>query len=90
MLSAELVPLHERLVTIRRKLVALAAKGDSSKAELKPLQEELRKIDSLSYMIFFLQRPEYSRSIFALMMKLLCLLDCAFLRLSSREHVVNV
>jgi len=89
-LSAELVPLHERLVTIRRKLVALAAKGDSSKAELKPLQEELRKIDSLSYMLFFLHGPEYSRSIFALMMKLLCLLDCAFLRLSSREHVVNV
>lgn len=45
-LSAELVPLHERLITIRRKLVGLAAKGGSSKAELKPLQEELRKIDS--------------------------------------------
>ncbi|KAF8260682.1 hypothetical protein EI94DRAFT_1780424 [Lactarius quietus] len=45
-LSAELVPLHERLVTIRRKLVALGAKGGSPKAELKPLQEELRKIDS--------------------------------------------
>jgi Protein of unknown function (DUF2408) len=47
-LSAELVPVHERLVTVRRKLVALAAKGGSPKAELKPLQEELRKIDSLS------------------------------------------
>jgi chromosome segregation ATPase len=47
-LSSELVPLHERLVTIRRKLVTLAAKGVSPKAELKPLQEELRKLDSLS------------------------------------------
>jgi len=47
-LSIELLPVHERLVTIRRKLVALGAKGGSPKAELKPLQEELRKIDSLS------------------------------------------
>ncbi|KII87517.1 hypothetical protein PLICRDRAFT_43170 [Plicaturopsis crispa FD-325 SS-3] len=45
-LSVELVPIHERLVTIRRQLVALAAKEGSHKAELKPLQEELRKIDS--------------------------------------------
>jgi Protein of unknown function (DUF2408) len=47
-LSVELVPIHERLVNIRRQLVALAAKEGSHKAELKPLQEELRKIDSLS------------------------------------------
>jgi hypothetical protein len=47
-LSVELMPIHERLVTIRRQLVALAAKEGSHKAELKPLQEELRKIDSLS------------------------------------------
>ncbi|KAH7914612.1 hypothetical protein BJ138DRAFT_1123378 [Hygrophoropsis aurantiaca] len=47
-LSVELIPIHERLVTIRRQLVALAAKEGSHKAELKPLQEELRKIDSLS------------------------------------------
>ncbi|KAF5355278.1 hypothetical protein D9758_006086 [Tetrapyrgos nigripes] len=45
-LSVELIPIHEKLVTIRRKLVALAAKEGSRKAELKPLQEELRKIDS--------------------------------------------
>lgn len=45
-LCDELLPLHERLVTIRRKLVGLAAKGGLVKAELKPLQEELRKIDS--------------------------------------------
>ena len=33
---------------MRQKLVGLAAKGGSVKAELKPLQAELRKIDSLS------------------------------------------
>ncbi|THH19251.1 hypothetical protein EW146_g1894 [Bondarzewia mesenterica] len=45
-LSVELIPIHEKLVNIRRKLVALAAKEGPQKAELKPLQEELRKIDS--------------------------------------------
>ncbi|KAF9005994.1 hypothetical protein BDQ17DRAFT_1467113 [Cyathus striatus] len=45
-LSPELIPIHQRLVTIRRQLVALAAKEGSHKAELKPLLEELRKIDS--------------------------------------------
>ncbi|KAF9245344.1 hypothetical protein BU15DRAFT_85662 [Melanogaster broomeanus] len=45
-ISVELIPVHERLVTIRRKLVALAVKEGSHKAELKPLAEELRKIDS--------------------------------------------
>ncbi|KAA1470329.1 hypothetical protein DENSPDRAFT_836110 [Dentipellis sp. KUC8613] len=45
-LSVELIPIHEKLVNIRRKLVALAAKEGSHKAGLKPLQEELRKIDS--------------------------------------------
>jgi len=49
-LSPELIPIHEKLVHIRRQLVALAAKepveGTSHKAELKPIQEELRKIDS--------------------------------------------
>jgi hypothetical protein len=54
-LCDELLPLHERLVTIRRKLVGLAAKGGSFKAELKPLQEELRKIDSLSTSHFWLE-----------------------------------
>jgi Protein of unknown function (DUF2408) len=51
-LSVELIPIHERLVNIRRKLVALAAKETSHKAELKPIQEELRKIDSLSLIPF--------------------------------------
>ncbi|KAI0761897.1 hypothetical protein BC629DRAFT_1682625 [Irpex lacteus] len=55
-LSPELMPIHERLVGIRRQLVALAAKETASQAalalkpqepaELKPLTEELRKIDS--------------------------------------------
>ncbi|CAK5283383.1 unnamed protein product [Mycena citricolor] len=45
-LSVELIPIHERLVTLRRQLVALAAKEGSHVAELKPIKEELRKIDS--------------------------------------------
>ena len=45
-LSVELIPIHERLVTIRRQLVALAAKETPNKSELKPIQEELRDIDS--------------------------------------------
>lgn len=45
-LSSELIPIHEKLVTLRRQLVALAAKEGSHKSELKPIQEELRKIDS--------------------------------------------
>ncbi|KAH9479506.1 CUB1 family protein C30C2.08 [Psilocybe cubensis] len=45
-LSPELVPVHQKLVTIRRQLVALAAKEGSQKAELKPIIEELRRIDS--------------------------------------------
>lgn len=47
-LSVELVPVHQKLIAIRRQLVALAAKEGPHKSELKPLQEELRKIDSLS------------------------------------------
>ena len=46
-LSVELVPVHHRLVSLRRQLVALAAKDHPSKTELKNLVEELRKIDSL-------------------------------------------
>ncbi|KAH6916018.1 hypothetical protein BKA70DRAFT_1501556 [Coprinopsis sp. MPI-PUGE-AT-0042] len=45
-ISPELIPVHEKLVTLRRQLVALAAREGSHKAELKPIQEELRKIDS--------------------------------------------
>ena len=46
-LSVELVPVHQRLVSMRRQLVALAAKDHPSKTELKSLMEDLRKIDSL-------------------------------------------
>jgi len=45
-LSPELVPIHQKLVALRRQLVALAAKPKPSKKDLIPLQEELRKIDS--------------------------------------------
>ncbi|GJJ11264.1 hypothetical protein Clacol_005496 [Clathrus columnatus] len=45
-LSVELIPLHEKLINLRRQLVALAAKEGSVKNELKPLQEELRKIEA--------------------------------------------
>lgn len=45
-ISVELIPVHERLVTVRRQLAALAAKEGNHKAGLKPLAEELRKIDS--------------------------------------------
>lgn len=62
----ELVPVHQKLVTIRRQLVALAAKEGSQKAELKPLQEQLRKIDSLStfpfyHVIYYLLSAEQGR-----------------------------
>lgn len=45
-ISPELVPIHERLVNIRRQLVALAAKDKLKQTEFKTLLEELRKIDS--------------------------------------------
>ena len=45
-LSDELVPIHQTLVHMRRQLVALAAKPKPPKADLKPIQEELRRIDA--------------------------------------------
>lgn len=45
-LSVELVPIHQRLVSVRRQIVAAAAKPKPARAEIKMLQEELRKIDS--------------------------------------------
>lgn len=44
-LSVELVPIHERLVALRRQLATLSAKEDMSKQDLKPIMEELRRID---------------------------------------------
>lgn len=40
-LSNELVPVHERLVNLRRQLVALAARETASQAAQKAAQEEL-------------------------------------------------
>lgn len=45
-LSPELVPLHQRLVTMRRQFAALAAKENPSKTDLNALLDDLRKIDS--------------------------------------------
>ena len=46
-ISVDLVPLHQKLITLRRQLVALGAKGlKVSKAELDHVAEELRKIES--------------------------------------------
>ncbi|UZJ56620.1 hypothetical protein CBS101457_005940 [Exobasidium rhododendri] len=46
-LSVELVPIHQRLVSVRRQIAAAAAKPKPVKTEIKALQEELRKIDSI-------------------------------------------
>lgn len=45
-LNAELVPIHNRLVILRKQLLALASEPRPNKADLKRIVEELRKIDS--------------------------------------------
>lgn len=45
-LNVELVPIHNRLVLLRKQLIALASQPKVNKAEFKPIVEELRKIDS--------------------------------------------
>ncbi|CED84287.1 Uncharacterised protein family UPF0662 [Phaffia rhodozyma] len=45
-LSVELVPIHQRIVQMRRQLSSLAALEKPPKQEVKALLEELRKIDS--------------------------------------------
>jgi hypothetical protein len=45
-LSVELVPIHQRLVSVRRQIAAAAATPKLPRQEIKTLQEELRKIDS--------------------------------------------
>lgn len=45
-LSVELVPIHQRLVQLRKELAALAAEPKPNKAEYKAILEELRKTDS--------------------------------------------
>ena len=44
-ISVELVPIHQKLVSIRRQLNAAAARPKPPKGDVKQLQEELRKID---------------------------------------------
>ena len=45
-ICVDLVPLHQRLVTLRRQLIALGAKGlKVNKTELDHVAEELRKIE---------------------------------------------
>lgn len=45
-LNVELVPIHNRLVLLRKQLIALASQPKANKTEFKPIVEELRKIDS--------------------------------------------
>lgn len=45
-LSVELLPIHQKLVQIRRELLILAANPKPAKADVKALQEELRNIES--------------------------------------------
>ena len=44
-ISVELLPIHQKLVQIRRQLNAASARPKPPKGEVKQLQEELRKID---------------------------------------------
>jgi hypothetical protein len=45
-LSVELVPIHNRLVVLRKTLMDIATEPKVPKAEFKQIVEELRKIDS--------------------------------------------
>lgn len=45
-LAPELVPLHQRLIQIRRQLAGIAARPKASKPEAQALQEELRSVDT--------------------------------------------
>lgn len=45
-LSVELVPIHQKLVSIRRQIAAAAAKPKPARGEIRKLQEELRAIDA--------------------------------------------
>lgn len=57
-LSVELIPVHEKLVNLRRQLAVLSARDNVTKQDLKPIMEELRKIDGLR--AFFLSRSPRS------------------------------
>jgi hypothetical protein len=49
-LSVELVPIHQRLVALRKELAVMSAEPKVNKTEFKAIVEELRKIDS--YVVF--------------------------------------
>ncbi|PWN25756.1 hypothetical protein BDZ90DRAFT_233766 [Jaminaea rosea] len=44
-LSVELVPIHQKLVSIRRQIAAAAARPKPARQEIRKLQDELRAID---------------------------------------------
>jgi hypothetical protein len=44
-ISVELVPIHQRLVTLRRELAFMTAESKPKRTEYKAILEELRKID---------------------------------------------
>ena len=45
-LSHELVPLHQRLIGLRKRLFQLAAQPKPPRDEVKAIQEDLRDIDA--------------------------------------------
>jgi hypothetical protein len=44
-ISVELVPIHQRLVSIRKELASMTAESKPNRTEYKAILEELRKID---------------------------------------------
>lgn len=44
-LSVELVPLHQKIVALRKQLAVMSAEPKFNKAEFRGILEELRKID---------------------------------------------
>ena len=48
-LSVELVPLHQKIVALRKELSVMSAEPKINKAEFRNILEELRKIDQYVY-----------------------------------------
>jgi hypothetical protein len=51
-ISVELVPIHQRLVHIRKQLAFMSGDPKPNKQEYKAIMEELRKIDGLVQISF--------------------------------------
>lgn len=51
-LSVELVPLHQKIVALRKQLSVMSAEPKINKAEFRSLLEDLRKIDQCVYGVF--------------------------------------